>query len=273
MNTAPTRSTLVAKAQMLLKAHHGPAALVLPNVWDVGSARMVADARFPVIATSSRAIAATLGLRDDDSSDPDVIFDVVSRIARSVDCPVTADLESGYGLKPEELVERILEAGVVGCNLEDTDHHGDGVLVDPGRQAEFLANVRSAATDAGVHIVVNARVDSVIRHVGDERYELADAIRRGLLYLEAGADCIYPIALGDRDRIARLTAAIPGPVNITARQGGLAFSELTALGVRRISFASGLFSFVQDRLHRAVRRIAESDDPNALWQDLPADAN
>lgn len=270
MTETSTKTALIENAQKLLDAHHGPKPLVLPNIWDVASAQIVAEAGFPVIATSSRAIAAVLGTQDDDSSDPNVIFDFVARIAGSVNCPVTADLEAGYGLGPKELVERILGAGIVGCNLEDSDHHGDDVLVDAKRQAAFLADVRKAATDSGVHIVINARVDSFIRHVGDEKYQLEDAIQRGRLYLEAGADCVYPIALVDRDRIAQLTAALPGPVNITARRGGLSFDELTTLGVKRISFASGLFQLVNDHLHTTVRRLTESDDPDALWQDPPA---
>jgi len=270
MTEAPTRTTLVERAQTLLDAHHGPRPLVLPNIWDVASAQVVTEAGFPVIATSSRAIAASLGLKDDDSSDPDVIFEVVARIARAVDCPVTADLEAGYDLEPKELVERILRAGIVGCNLEDSDHHGDDVLVDARRQAAFLAEVRGAADDFGVHIVINARVDSFIRHVGDERYELEDAIHRGQLYLEAGADCIYPIALVDRDRIARIVTALRGPVNITARRGGLSLDELTTLGVKRISFASGIFQLSNDHLHMIVQRLSETSDPGALWQELPA---
>jgi 2-methylisocitrate lyase-like PEP mutase family enzyme len=264
------QTPLTSRAQALLEAHRGLEPLVLPNIWDVASARIVEEAGFPVIATSSRAIAGVLGMGDDDSSDPDVIFDFVARIANSVSHPVTADLEAGYGLAPEELVDRLLSAGVVGCNLEDTDHHGSDVLVDGDRQAAFLADVRAAADARGVHIVINARVDSFIRHVGDEQKQLEEAIRRGRLYLEAGADCIYPIALGDRERIERLTVALPGPVNVLARRGGLSIGELATLGVRRISFASGLFQLASDQLRAAVRRLAEAPNPDALWQGLPA---
>ncbi|HUY06953.1 MAG TPA: isocitrate lyase/phosphoenolpyruvate mutase family protein [Acidimicrobiales bacterium] len=271
MTGSTLKATLVEKARLLLDAHHGPNPLVLPNIWDVASARIVAEEGFPIIATSSKAIAGVLGTRDDDSSNPDVIFDFVARIARSVSCPVTADLEAGYGLAPTEFVERLLDAGIVGCNLEDSDHHGGDVLVDSTVQAIFLADVRKAATKLGVHIVINARIDSFIRRVGDEQHQLEEAIRRGLLYLEAGADCVYPIALVDRIRIAQLTTALPGPVNITARRGGLSFFELGALGVRRISFASGIFQLENDHLRVAVHRLSESADPEALWQELSSE--
>lgn len=265
----PQGTSLDVHAKELLDAHQGPLPLILMNVWDVASARVVAGAGYRVIATSSRAIAASLGLDDDDSSDPDVIFDIIARIARSVSCPVTADLEGGYRLEPSELVERMLDAGIVGCNLEDSDHHGDAVLVDATEQAAFLAEVREAANRAGVHIVINARIDNFIRRVGDDDDQLEDAVRRGRLYLDAGADCVYPISLVDRERIARLVTALRGPVNITARRGGLSVAELTTLGVRRISFASGLFQLGNDLLQRAIQRVRETNDLDALWHGLP----
>jgi hypothetical protein len=106
------------------RLHTGPRPLVLPNAWNVASARSVVNAGFPVVATSSGAIAATLGYEDNDSMPVDEAFGVIARITRSVSVPVTADLEAGYGLSPTDLVERLLDAGAVGCNLEDTDHHG-----------------------------------------------------------------------------------------------------------------------------------------------------
>jgi 2-methylisocitrate lyase-like PEP mutase family enzyme len=266
------KSSLIAKSNALLDAHRARVPFVLPNIWDVASARIVEEAGFRAIATSSRAIAGVLGLQDDDSSDPDVVFDFVARIAAAVSCPVTADLEAGYGLDPTELVDRLLSAGVVGCNLEDTDHHGSDVLVDGTKQAAFLADVRSATRTRGVHIVINARVDTFIRHVGDEQEQVEEALRRGRLYLEAGADCIYPIALGDRERIAQLTATLPGPLNVVARRGGLSISELAALGVRRISFASGLFRLVSDQFGVIVRRLAESPGSDAIWGSSDANA-
>src|SRR5579862_4227591 len=106
----------------------------------------------------------------------DVAFGVVERIARAVSLPVTADLEAGYELSAEEFLRRILHAGVVGCNLEDSDHHGDGVLVDVEQQAERIAAVRKAAKTAGVDVVINARVDVYIRHIGSSELQLAEGV-------------------------------------------------------------------------------------------------
>jgi 2-methylisocitrate lyase-like PEP mutase family enzyme len=157
---------------------------------------LVVKSGFPVVATSSGAIAATLGYEDNDSMPLEEAFGVVARITRSVPVPVTADLEAGYRLAPKDLVERLLEAGAVGCNLEDTDHHGDTDLLDAGENAESLRAVRHAATQAGVDIVLNARVD-VLRREGDRRELFEEAVRRARLYLQAGADCVFPIRLAD----------------------------------------------------------------------------
>jgi 2-methylisocitrate lyase-like PEP mutase family enzyme len=248
-------SGLSAAADALLAAHHGNEPLVLPNAWDVRSARVVEELGFPVIATSSRAVADVFGEPDDDTSDPDLIFPFLARIAAAVVRPVTADLEAGHGLAAKELVDRMLAAGIVGCNLEDTDHHGDGVLVNAERQATFLADVRAAADAAGVHVVINARVDTFVRKVGDERGRLDEAVRRGSLYLEAGADCVYPIMLADSGGIQEAVSRLRGPVNIMARSGGPGIAALAALGVQRISFGSGLHATTMGAFREAVAAL------------------
>ena len=118
------------RADALRRLHAGPRPLVRPNAWDVASARLVVKAGFPVVATSSGAIAATLGYEDNDSMPVGAAFAVIARITRSVLVPVTADVEGGYRLLPEDLADQLLHAGAVGCNLEDTDHHGGAGLVD-----------------------------------------------------------------------------------------------------------------------------------------------
>lgn len=251
----PGPEELAEAARSLLEAHHRDAPLLLANVWDATSARIVEATGFHFAATSSHAIADVLGEDDRDCSDPDLIFDWIGRIARAVSCPVTADLEAGYGLAPTELIRRMLAAGVVGCNLEDTDHHGDDALVNADRQALYLGAVRAAADATGVHIVINARVDSFIRRVGDEDQQMADAIRRAVLYLDAGVDCIYPFGVSDPTRIAELVGTTSGPLNIFARRGGPEVEELAALGVHRISVASALHRLTTERLREAATRL------------------
>lgn len=249
-------SELAPKAEQLLLAHHTRQPLLLVNAWDVASALAVANAGFPAVATSSRAIAQVLGEADDDSSDPDLIFSFTARITHAVPVPVTADLEAGFRLSAPALVDRLIETGVAGCNLEDSDHHGGGVLVDADRQAAYLADVRAASDRRGVHLVLNARIDAFIRHFGDPDAQLAEAVRRGRLYLEAGADCVYPMAVTRRTDAEALVSSIPGPLNFLARRGGLSIADLTTLGARRISLASGVFSLVTARHGEIVDALA-----------------
>ena len=208
-------SALAERAEVLRRLHAGPRPLVLPNAWDVASARLVVKAGFPVVATSSGAIAATLGYEDNDSTPVDEAFGAIARITRSVSVPVTADVEAGYGLSPEDLVARLLDAGAVGCNLEDTDHHGGAGLVDADENAERLRAVRHAATEAGVDVVLNARVD-VLGREGDRRELFEEAVRRARRYLQAGADCVFPIRLADDALIGEFVRRVEGPVNIVA---------------------------------------------------------
>jgi 2-methylisocitrate lyase-like PEP mutase family enzyme len=255
---------LAEAAGSLLAAHHRDEPLILPNVWDAASARVVEAAGFEFVATSSHAVADVLGEGDGDSMDPVVVFDWTGRIARSVSCPVTADLEAGYGMAAPELVAAMLSAGLVGCNLEDSDHHGDGLLIDADRQASFLAGVRTAADASGVHIVLNARVDTFLRPIGEEEQRLAEAVRRGRLYLEAGADCVYPIGLSAPAQISALVEALPGPVNILFRRGGPPLALLAELGVHRVSLASSLHRLATERLRVALDALLGGHGPDQL---------
>jgi 2-methylisocitrate lyase-like PEP mutase family enzyme len=261
---------LAGLAERLFAAHQADRPLILPNAWDAASARAVEGAGY-FVATSSNAIAAVIGERDDDSSRPDVVFDWLRRIAASVTVPVTADLQAGYGLPAAELVDRLLAAGAVGCNLEDTDHHGGGgPLLDADRQAAYLAEIRATARARGVHVVINARVDAIVRKVGSEAEQEAEALRRGRLYFEAGADCVYPIMAANPDVIRRLAGELPGPINVNARRGGLTVEELTNLGVRRISFASGLHQLSLAHLGADLARLSSGASLTELWPNATA---
>lgn len=232
--------------------------LVLPNVWDVVSARAVADAGFAAVATSSRAIAQIFGETDDDSSNPDPLFDFLARITAAVEVPVTADLQAGLHLEPAELVDRMIGAGISGCNLEDSIHGGDGVLVEPDDQARYLSAVRQAADDRGVHLVINARIDSIIRGVGDSPQDrIDDVVRRARIYRDAGADCVYPMGHLGASTVGALIAAIDGPINVMATADGPSVAELADLGIARISFGSGLHTMLGQYHARLLAGIAD----------------
>jgi len=240
-----------------LRALHVPGSpLVLPNAWDAASARLVEEAGFAAVATSSGAVARSLGYEDGGRMPPDEAFAAVARIARATSLPVTADVEDGYGLEPRELVERLLDAGAVGCNLEDSDHRGgQGPLVPAERHAERIASVKECARAAGVDVVVNARVDVHLRGVGGEESRLDEALRRARLYVDAGADCIFPIMVFDDGTIRALVAGVDAPVNALARVDSAAVSRLAALGVARISFGSGLATAAADHLRGVLASL------------------
>lgn len=233
-------------AARLRALHHGRAAddpLVLPGPWDAASAQVFAEAGFPALATPSAGISASLGYPDGQGTPPAEMFAAIGRIARAVDIPVSADVEAGYGLPAKELVDRLLEAGAAGCNLEDTDHAA-GSLRDPHAQADFLAGVRAAAGDA---LVLNARVDTYLR--GDRT--TAEAVERGLLYVAAGADCVYPI-MCPPEALPELAEGIGAPVNALCRPGGLSPRQLGVMGATRVTFGGGL----QHQALDAVREMA-----------------
>lgn len=229
-----------AKAAALRALHVPGQPLVAPNAWDAVSAEIIERAGFSAVATSSAAVSASLGWADGEAAPVEEMAAAAAAIARSVSVPVTVDFERGYGLAPQDLVERFAQTGAVGLNLEDSDP-ATGSLVDVDVQVTFLRNVRSAAEAADVDLVVNARTDSFLRQVGSPEERLAASIARGNRYLEAGADCVYPLGTGDPHTIAALVNGIDGPVNVAfGVTSPLNLDEIAGLGVARVTFGPGL---------------------------------
>lgn len=249
----------------LRRRHFGDCPLIVLNVWDSASARVVADAGHPVIATSSAAVASSLGRGDHEHMSADEAFGAIERIASAVSVPVTADIESGYELSPVELVHRLIDAGAVGCNLEDSDHHGAGhALVDAERQAQRIHDLCEAASAYGVPVVVNARVDVYLGAPGSSRQRSDETIRRARMYLDAGATCVYPIGLTDRDQIDLLVHELAAPVNIWLRKSAPPLAALRQLGVARISVAAGLQHAAMRAISEISSAILDGDDTRLL---------
>ncbi|HEV7651916.1 MAG TPA: isocitrate lyase/phosphoenolpyruvate mutase family protein [Actinophytocola sp.] len=240
-----------------LRALHVPGTpLLLPNAWDAASAKLVEAAGFPAVATSSGAVAESLGYPDHEGAPVAEMFAAAARIARAVGVPVTVDAEAGYGLAPAELAGRLRDAGVVGCNIEDTDH-ATGGLTDAARQAERIAALRAADPD----LVINARVDVFLR-AADQHAVLEEGIRRAAAYLAAGADCVYPILIREADVLAGLVAAVrPAAVNTNYLPAGPDLASLAASGVARVSFGTGLWRVTQSFLEKSLRRLAAGVAP------------
>ncbi|MDF5754421.1 isocitrate lyase/phosphoenolpyruvate mutase family protein [Spongiactinospora sp. TRM90649] len=238
-------------ARRLRDLHFHDLPLVLPNVWDARTAQIFAEAGFPALATPSSGIAASLGYSDRQGAPYEEMFAVAARIAAAVDVPVTVDAEAGYGLPADEFAERLLATGAVGCNLEDTDH-ATSSLVPVKEQARRLADVRRAAPD----LVINARVD-VFLHKGT----VAEAVERALAYLDAGADCVYPILAREERAIAELVERVPGPINEMFTARGPSLTRLAELGVARITFGGGLYEAVIGAVREMATRITAGSNP------------
>ncbi|WP_103350442.1 isocitrate lyase/phosphoenolpyruvate mutase family protein [Amycolatopsis sp. CA-128772] len=239
-----------------LRALHVPGKpLVLPNAWDADTAKLVEAAGFPAVATSSVAVAAALGFPDGEKAPADEMFAAAARIAKAVGVPVSVDAESGYGLSGADLAGRLLDAGAVGCNFEDTDHATGSVRPVAG-QAERIAALREAAGDG---LVINARVDS-FRGV-DAKEALADGIARAKAYLEAGADCVYPIHLRTPELIGEFVEGVGGAVNAPAWPGSPGLDGLAHLGVARISLGGGLWQYLRKQLETTLKSVAEGKLP------------
>jgi 2-methylisocitrate lyase-like PEP mutase family enzyme len=234
----------------VLRGLHVPGRpLLLPNVWDPAGAVAVQEAGFPVVATSSYAVAESLGHRDGAAPGAEMLA-AAARVVRAVDVPVTVDAEAGYGLSPAALVNALREVGAVGCNLEDSVHRE---LRPTAEQAGFLRAVREADPD----LVLNARID-VFLGAPDPAALVDDAVARARAYLDAGADCVYPILVGDRDVLARIVDAVaPAPVNTSLLPGGPSVAELAGLGVARISLGAGLWLGQQAALRARLGDLAE----------------
>jgi len=242
------------KARALLALHAGPG-FVLPNAWDAGSARILEQVGFPAIATTSAGIAWSCGVPDGGTLDRDTMLEHVGRIVSAVSVPVTADLESGYGDTADEVGHTIALAaqlGAVGANLEDADKGG---LFGIEQAADRIAAARAAAPTGT--FVLNARTDAYF--VGTTGDPFTETVDRAIRYVEAGADCVFVPGVVEEDTIARLAAAIPGPLNVVA---GLAntidAATLFSLGVKRVSLGGSLARVALSMVERAGRELLDS---------------
>lgn len=264
------------KAAEFLKLHHGPKILVLANVWDVVSARMVEQAAFPAIATSSAAVANSLGYPDGQRIPREEMLAVVKRIASKVSVPVTADLEAGYGTTLEAIAETargLVEAGAVGLNFEDSTGDAKNPLFGVADQVEKIKCLRATGERLGVHIVINARTDVYLAEVGEPASRFEHAVSRLNAYRKAGADCLFAPGDYDSETIGKLAKAVDGPLNILAGPKTPPISELERLGVARVSLGSWPMRATMTAFHRFVEELKANGtftllDAGMLYRDM-----
>ncbi|HEY3858011.1 MAG TPA: isocitrate lyase/phosphoenolpyruvate mutase family protein [Gammaproteobacteria bacterium] len=251
-------SEQIAKARIFAALHVPGTPLVLFNVWDPGSAKAVGQAGAKALATGSWSVAAAHGFGDGEKIPLDLAIRNFQRIVQSTALPVSVDIESGYGKMPEEVartVARTLEAGAVGCNLEDSIP-ADGTLREQSEQVQRIRAARQAADAAGIPYFINARTDVFFQGPAKQHDAamLEAALRRARAYAEAGASGLFAPGLVDKELITRLAAASPLPVNVMVSKGTPSLTELGEAGVARVSHGPGPYMAAM----RAVTEAAQA---------------
>jgi len=247
------------KAEDFRALHHGKRILILPNGWDVPSARLFEDAGFPAIATSSAGMLVSLGYPDGEVIGRDGFVSAVGRIARVLSVPLSADVVAGFGKTTKEVlvtVKAILKTGAVGINIEDFTH-ATKKLYPIERQVENVKAIRKLGETTGIPLVINARTDALRYAEGDEGARLREAVRRATAYRDAGADCVYPMGLVDADSITNFVKALDSPINVMVRKSLPPISELQRLGVARVSFGPSPSYAAMGLLKRAAKEVLE----------------
>jgi 2-methylisocitrate lyase-like PEP mutase family enzyme len=257
------------RAERFRALHLSPKTFVLPNAWDVPSARVFEDAGFPAVATSSAGVMVSLGYRDGEQIPRREYVAAVRRIADKLSVPLSADIVAGFGRSPRAVVatvRAVVDAGAVGINLEDQDPRTEG-LIPLRRQLAKIRAVREFAESSGLPLVINARTDALSHGEGSPPERFREAVRRCRAFLEAGADCVYPMRLVAAEEIAAFVGEVPGPLNVMARAGLPPLDELERLGVRRVSFGPGASYAAMGLLRRIGREVLVERSFRSLLAD------
>jgi 2-methylisocitrate lyase-like PEP mutase family enzyme len=245
------------KATRFAALHQGPTAFVIANVWDAGSARLVAALGFPALATSSGASAAILGRRDGRTTREEALAQARA-IVEATDLPVSADLGKGFGDAPSDVAETIrlaAQAGLVGGSIEDSTGDPDRPLFDVQAAVARVEAAVTAARELPFPFILTARAEGFL----EGRPDLDDVIARLQAFEKAGADVLFAPGLPDLAAVRKVCAALSKPVNFMAGIKGKSFTvaDLEAAGVRRISLATSLYRAALTGLHAAAREVRE----------------
>ena len=245
------------KGNLLNALHHNGKILVLPNIWDPFGAVLLESLGYSAVATASASIAFSNGYADGENIPFKELLEILRKIVSSVKIPVTADIESGYATNMSMLsknMKRLIEAGIAGINIEDSDHN-DKNLRSIVTQCKMISRIRNIALKMGVPLFINARTDVYIKsHDLSPEEKLAETIRRGKAYKDAGADGFYPIFIKEEIIIESIVKEVGLPVNILMLPGIPDFERLQALGIARVSLGPGFFKIAVN----AMKDLAEN---------------
>jgi 2-methylisocitrate lyase-like PEP mutase family enzyme len=261
-------SSQATRAAEFRQLHDRKRVLVLPNAWDVPSARVFEDEGFPAVATSSAGMMVSLGYPDGEDIPLNEFVSAARRMARVLSVPLSVDVVGGFGDTPEDVVKSVkavIGAGAVGINVEDFTHKTKRLL-PVEKQAARLRGLIRLRESLGIPFVINARTDAVRFAPGDEEARLEEAIRRAEAYRDLGADCVYPMGLTDAESISKFVRALDFPVNVMVRKGLPPVPELQRLGVARVSFGPSASYATFGLLKRVSREVQESGTYGALLE-------
>jgi 2-methylisocitrate lyase-like PEP mutase family enzyme len=247
-------STLTEKAEEFRRLHHTGQVLVLPNAWDAASARIYELAGFPAVASTSAGVAFTYGYPDGQSISMEEMLDAISRMTRTVEIPVSADIESGYQ-SIEETVEAVIDAGAIGINLEDCTDETEQGLFSIEDQVRRIKLPRQTAEGVGVPLVINARTDIYLAGIGapEDRFEMTR--ERLEAYAAAGADCLFVPGVSEEPTIQALVGAAALPLNVLAVAATPPVKRLQELNVARVSMGSGPARAALTVAHRVAEEL------------------
>jgi 2-methylisocitrate lyase-like PEP mutase family enzyme len=245
---------VTARSEAFLALHHGDGPLLMPNAWDLGSARILAHLGFTALGTTSSGFAATLGRLDGGVTRQEVL-DHCAAMSAATDLPVNGDLEDGFGQTPTEVAETMglcVQAGLAGASVEDFTRDRAHPIYDLEQAAERVAAAVEGAAAAGGLVVV-ARAENLIKGIDD----LPDTIRRLQSYQEAGADVLFAPGLATAEDIRAVVSSIDRPLNVLVRATSPPIAELAELGVARISVGGSLAWIALDAMATAARELKE----------------
>lgn len=243
------------KAAILTSLHVPGEPLIVTNVWDAVTARIVSQAKgVKALATASHAVSFVHGVPDNEGLTVEQALESARIIAAAVDIPVSVDFEKGYAVDTagvQRNVARLIEAGAAGLNIEDSLESASGPLRDPEDAASRVAAARAAADDAGVPLAINARVDSLVSKPAD----WAGAMDRANRYLDAGATSIFVLRLPTEGLVERAVRDVNGPVSVISNPTSVSLKKLAELGVARVSFGPGMLGLTLAHLQRAATQL------------------
>jgi len=260
---ATTKFTQAEKAKQLHQLHHSGKLLILPNIWDVLGAKLLEDLGYEAIATASAAVAYSNGYNDGENIPFGEVLHILKRIAGNINVPVTADIESGFAANEKELeknMHELIETGVVGINIEDTDKQTK-TLLPAEVQCRKIKLIKKISLEKDVPLFINARTDTYV-HESDfasPQEQLEETIKRGIAYKDAGADCFYPILLHNEQHIKAIIEALQMPVNILMMPGVPELSALQQMGVARVSLGPGFFKYAVKAMQELAIKLQNNE--------------